>query len=160
MAPRVKPADGLDPQAIIDGWRPEPYTEDGQPTYVRVPQYKKGHRIGVAGHTARCGVLLIPDLDWWKGFRRNMHMGFNRDPGEFYIAIDRRKGDKCGDCKKDRDWSEYELEGSDTPIPPPPEETPPKRDPRTLTVAEKMVRQRLQAAAARVARDLGAEILP
>lgn len=139
--PRIHPDDYRQPSELKPG------------EWIRTPFYTKSHMVGAALDTARCGYPLVIDLEWYEGYREALHQLYDADPGEFYLAIDRRKeSNHCKDCPK-KDWSvEPEQVRMEFREPEPLEEG-------QLTPAQRLQRRRLTQAAQRVAQELEATVL-
>lgn len=127
----------------------------GTYTYLRVAQYKQSHMLSKhSPDNAKCGNGMIIDSDWWDNeFRPNMEKNFGKDPGEWYIALEVRKGDRCKQCANGDVWEKTDFEFKKAAPYEPPTELP------VSTPAERLEVQRNNAAVSRVARELDATIL-
>ena len=112
MPPRIAPEDELSSDDL--------FMHRGE--WVRTASYQEGHVVGMDSKTAPCGRPLTVGWEWWNQYRRFLetyrsHTPSGRektaDPGEFYIALDRRKGSKCTQCKNGQNGIHDELERED-----------------------------------------------
>lgn len=147
MIPRAKAADHL----TVDAAK----SLAGTRTYVRVAQYKKGHLISPSSpDDAKCGDALFVDTEWWDTvFRPFAERYGGSDPGEWYIALDSRKGDKCAACGSADLYADTEFKFKKAAPYEPPTEQP------VSTPAQRLEAQRNNAAVSRIAREFDAEIL-
>jgi hypothetical protein len=67
--------------------------------WVRTPAYKQGHKVSRDGSTAICGRPLIVSHEHWEAFRSAYEHIFGEALLPYFIALDKRKGEKCSPCK-------------------------------------------------------------
>lgn len=128
--------------------------------WIRSRAYDKSHRLAPDRATAYCGRLLAIPEDWWnEEFRPWLDRRYGTDPGELFLAIERRtESNHCSPCKPtnagpDSRWVEdttadevfVEQSLSATFIPGSP--------------AERAAHTKFMSKVSWVARELGAEIV-
>jgi len=142
-APRISDADYLEPAAVAYGHH--------EGAWIRVAQYKKGHRVSVQGDSARCGLGLVVEHEWWQTYRKALASQYGVDPGPYYIALDARaESSRCTPCKKGKDLyvrskasSAHVVGAGALPV----------------SGADRLAERRLDMVVRRVAAELGAEVL-
>jgi hypothetical protein len=178
---RIAPEDVLDPEQLLldeelqQVWptygKRGKLIDEGRFTWIRTAASTDGHLLGPDGMTAYCGMPLYPVAPFlWDTIRAMVRhtagpeMADKRDPGEYWIAIDRRKGNKCSACKPakgeptlrpDTRWEENELAKSMADAM---EERPLAQSLAQMSPTERMARQRLNSMAARLQREFGGTI--
>lgn len=140
---------------------PKNKKDKGYFPWVRTAAYKQGHLLSPDGATAYCGRPIYPPADFlWDAIREIAAAG-GKDPGEYWVARDRRKGEKCKTCKpasgRPAGWATWEendlAQDMGRALSDP--ERPETRPLHSLTPTERMTRQRLTTVAARLVTQLG-----
>ncbi len=102
MAPRVKPEDLCPPGEPLEPWQ----------WYRSAATGPTGHIVMEDGDSTLCGRGMYWPHRTWESLRRVKKLWQQKDPGEFWIAFDRRKSSHCGPCKTTMKNLETARQGS------------------------------------------------
>lgn len=145
--------DFVDEVNTLNGWDAE--ENDDRLIWIRNRMSSQGHRLSPDRHTAYCGFTLAVDEYWYEEtFRPWMLKWFEKDTGDFFIAIDKRKGGKCAGCKPKNAYPDARYVDEE----PVPQEVPAPARFIPESPTEIAAQARFMSKVAWVAQELGATI--